>query len=55
MALRPGVFECAGRGVFDEAQARPSRSSSRSDPPLTEDEVARHCHDQLTGWPAPGK
>jgi acyl-CoA synthetase (AMP-forming)/AMP-acid ligase II len=40
--------------VPDEAQGEAIKIFVvRSDPALTEDEVARHCHDQLTGYKRP--
>ena len=54
VALCPGVLECAAVGVPDEAQGEAIKIFVvRSDPALTEDEVARHCHDQLTGYKRP--
>ncbi len=54
VALCPGVLECAAVGVADEMQGEAIKIFVvRSDPALTEDEVARHCHDQLTGYKRP--
>ena len=54
VALCPGVLECAAVGVADEMQGEAIKIFVvRSDPALTEDEVARYCHGQLTGYKRP--
>lgn len=54
VALCPGVLECAAVGVPDEHQGEAIKVFVvRSDPALTEDDVARYCHAQLTGYKRP--
>ena len=54
IAQCPGVLECAAVGVADEHQGEAIKVFVvRSDPALTEDDVARHCHAQLTGYKRP--
>ena len=46
----PRVLECAAVGVADEMQGEAIKIFVvHNDPALTEDDVARHCHAQLTG------
>ena len=50
----PGVLECAAIGLPDERQGEVIKVFVvRSDPTLTEDQVARFCHDNLTGYKRP--
>ncbi len=54
IALCPGVVECAAIGIPDEKQGEAIKVFIiRSDPALTEDEVAKYCHDNLTGYKRP--
>ncbi|AVS65915.1 long-chain fatty acid--CoA ligase [Paracidovorax avenae] len=54
IALCPGVLECAAVGVPDEKQGEAIKVFVvRSDPALTEDAVARYCHEHLTGYKCP--
>ncbi|WCM93939.1 AMP-binding protein [Acidovorax sp. NCPPB 2350] len=55
ISLCPGVLECAAIGVPDEKQGEAIKVFIvRSDPTLTEEAVARHCHEHLTGYKRPG-
>jgi len=50
----PGVVECAAVGVPDEKQGEAIKIYVvKSDPTLTEDEVAHHCRENLTGYKVP--
>jgi long-chain acyl-CoA synthetase len=54
ISLCPGVLECAAVGVPDEKQGEAVKIFVvRSSPSLTEDDVARFCHDNLTGYKRP--
>ena len=54
ISMCPGVLECAAVGVADERQGEAIKVYVvRSDPALTEDQVMRFCHDQLTGYKRP--
>jgi len=54
ISLCPGVVECAAVGVVDEKQGEAIKVFVvRSDPSLTEDDVMRYCHDNLTGYKRP--
>ncbi|MDA8455435.1 AMP-binding protein [Acidovorax sp. GBBC 3334] len=54
ISLCPGVLECAAIGVPDEKQGEAIKVFVvRSDPSLTEDAVARYCHEHLTGYKCP--
>lgn len=54
VSLCPGVLECAAIGVPDEKQGESVKIFVvRSDPTLSEDDVARYCHDNLTGYKRP--
>ncbi len=49
-----GVLECAAVGVPDPVQGEAIKVYVvRSDPTLREEDVARHCHDHLTGYKRP--
>ena len=49
-----GVLECAAIGVTDEQQGEAIKLFVvRSDPTLTEDQVARYCRQNLTGYKQP--
>ena len=50
----PGVVECAVIGVPDSMQGETIKAFIvRNDPLLTEEAVARYCHDNLTGYKRP--
>jgi long-chain acyl-CoA synthetase len=54
VAMHPGVFECAVVGVPDEHSGEAVKLFVvRKDPKLTEEDVRRHCHDNLTGYKRP--
>ena len=54
ISLCPGVVECAAIGVPDEKQGEAIKVFIiKSDPALTEDEVANYCHQNLTGYNRP--
>lgn len=54
ISLCPGVIECAAIGIPDERQGEAIKVFVvRSDPTLTEDRVANHCRQNLTGYKLP--
>lgn len=54
ISLCPGVLECAAVGIEDAKQGEAVKVFVvRSDPTLREDDVARFCHDNLTGYKRP--
>jgi acyl-CoA synthetase (AMP-forming)/AMP-acid ligase II len=54
VSLCPGVLECAAIGVPDDKQGESVKIFVvRSDPSLSEEDVARYCHDNLTGYKRP--
>ncbi len=54
ISMCPGVVECAAIGVPDEKQGEAIKVFIiKSDPALTEDEVANYCHQNLTGYKRP--
>jgi long-chain acyl-CoA synthetase len=54
IALCPGVLECAAIGVEDAKQGEAIKVFVvRSDASLREEDVARYCHDNLTGYKRP--
>ncbi|WP_374412846.1 AMP-binding protein [Hydrogenophaga sp.] len=54
ISLCPGVLECAAVGVEDARQGEAVKLFVvRSDPSLREEDVARFCHDNLTGYKRP--
>ncbi len=54
ISLCPGVVECAAIGVPDEKQGEAIKVFIiKSDPALTEDDVARYCQENLTGYKRP--
>lgn len=54
VSLCPGVMECAAVGIPDERQGEAVKLFVvRSDPTLREEDVARYCHDNLTGYKRP--
>ena len=54
ISLCPGVVECAAVGVADEKQGEAIKVFvPKDDPLLTEDDVARYCRDNLTGYKRP--
>jgi acyl-CoA synthetase (AMP-forming)/AMP-acid ligase II len=54
ISLCPGVLECAAVGIEDAKQGEAVKVFVvRSDPTLREEDVARFCHDNLTGYKRP--
>jgi acyl-CoA synthetase (AMP-forming)/AMP-acid ligase II len=54
VSLCPGVVECAAIGVPDEKQGEAIKIFVvKSDPTLTEDDLASHCRQNLTGYKMP--
>ena len=54
ISMCPGVLECAAIGIPDESQGEAVKVFVvRSDPTLREEDVARYCHDNLTGYKRP--
>jgi acyl-CoA synthetase (AMP-forming)/AMP-acid ligase II len=54
ISLCPGVLECAAIGIPDAMQGEAIKVFVvRSDSMLTEDSLARYCHDNLTGYKRP--
>ena len=54
IAMCPGVLECAVIGIEDDKQGEAVKAFVvRSDPTLREEDVARFCHDNLTGYKRP--
>ncbi|MDD3785056.1 MAG: AMP-binding protein [Hydrogenophaga sp.] len=54
VSLCPGVLECAAVGIPDPHQGEAVKLFVvRSDPSLSEEDVARYCHDHLTGYKRP--
>jgi long-chain acyl-CoA synthetase len=54
ISLCPGVMECAVIGIDDAKQGEAVKVFVvRSDPTLCEEDVARFCHDNLTGYKRP--
>ncbi len=54
ISLCPGVVECAAVGVPDAAQGESIKVFIvKNDPLLTEDDVARYCRENLTGYKIP--
>ena len=54
ISLCPGVLECAAIGIEDARQGEAVKVFVvRSDPTLREEDVARFCHDNLTGYKRP--
>lgn len=54
ICLCPGVLECAAVGIADDKQGEAIKVFVvRSDPSLTEDDLVRYCHDNLTGYKRP--
>jgi long-chain acyl-CoA synthetase len=54
ISLCPGVIECAAVGVPDEKQGEAIKVFVvRNDPVLTEDDVAKYCRQNLTGYKVP--
>ncbi|MBK8065414.1 MAG: long-chain-fatty-acid--CoA ligase [Betaproteobacteria bacterium] len=53
-ALHPGVLECAAVGVADEHSTEAVKLFVvKRDPGLTEEDLHRHCKEQLTGYKRP--
>ena len=54
ISLCPGVVECAAIGIPDEKQGEAIKVFVvKNDPALTEEGVARHCRQNLTGYKLP--
>ena len=54
ISLCPGVVECAAVGVPDDKQGEAIKVFVvKSDPSLSEDDVARYCRQNLTGYKLP--
>ncbi len=54
VAMMPGVLEVAAIGVPDEHSGEvPKLFIVKKDPGLTEADVLKHCHEQLTGYKRP--
>ncbi|MFO1245324.1 MAG: AMP-binding protein [Ramlibacter sp.] len=54
ISLCPGVVECAAIGIPDEKQGEAIKVFVvRNDPTLTEDDVAKYCRQNLTGYKVP--
>ena len=54
ISLCPGVVECAAVGIPDEKQGEAIKVFIiKSDPTLSEDDVARYCQENLTGYKRP--
>jgi long-chain acyl-CoA synthetase len=54
VASLPGVLECAAIGVPDEHSGEALKLFVvRKDPALTEEDVRKYCHDNLTGYKRP--
>ena len=54
ISLCPGVLECVAIGIDDAKQGEAVKVFVvRSDPTLREEDVARFCHDNLTGYKRP--
>ncbi len=54
ISLCPGVVECAAVGIADEKQGEAIKVFVvKNDPTLTEDDVARYCRQNLTGYKIP--
>jgi acyl-CoA synthetase (AMP-forming)/AMP-acid ligase II len=54
ISLCPGVVECAAIGVPDAKQGEAIKVFVvKNDPLLSEDDVSRYCHEQLTGYKRP--
>ncbi len=54
VAALPGVAECAAVGVPDEKTGEAVKLVVvKRDAALTEDQIRRHCHDNLTGYKRP--
>jgi long-chain acyl-CoA synthetase len=52
--MHPGVLECAAVGVPDERSSEAVKLFVvRKDPDLTEKDLRRHCHENLTGYKCP--
>lgn len=54
ISLCPGVVECAAIGIPDTKQGEAIKVFVvKNDPLLSEDDVAKFCHEQLTGYKRP--
>jgi acyl-CoA synthetase (AMP-forming)/AMP-acid ligase II len=54
ISLCPGVVECAAVGVPDEKQGEAIKVFVvKNDPMLSEEDIQKYCHDNLTGYKRP--
>lgn len=54
ISLCPGVVECAAIGIADDKQGEAIKVFAvKNDPTLTEDDVAKYCRQNLTGYKVP--
>jgi long-chain acyl-CoA synthetase len=54
VSLCPGVVECAAIGIADDKQGDAiKRFVVKSDPTLTEEQIAEYCRENLTGYKRP--
>jgi long-chain acyl-CoA synthetase len=54
VAMHPGVLECAAVGVPDAHSGEAVKLFVvKSDPALTEEDIARYCHENFTGYKRP--
>jgi acyl-CoA synthetase (AMP-forming)/AMP-acid ligase II len=54
ISLCPGVVECAAIGIPDEKQGEAIKVFVvKSDPSLSEEDVAKYCRGNLTGYKMP--
>lgn len=54
ISMCPGVVECAAIGVPDAKQGEAIKVFVvKNDPLLSEDDVSKYCHEQLTGYKCP--
>ncbi len=54
ISLCPGVVECAAIGIADEKQGEAIKIFIvKNDPMLSEEDVHKYCHDNLTGYKRP--
>jgi len=54
VSMLPGVLECAAIGVPDEHSGEVIKLFVvKKDPNLTEEDIRKHCHDNLTGYKRP--
>jgi acyl-CoA synthetase (AMP-forming)/AMP-acid ligase II len=54
VSLCPGVVECAAIGIADDKQGEAIKIFIvKSDPTLTEEQIAEYCKQNLTGYKRP--